>query len=393
MVTYTLYSSETTGSYLLVSVYEFLKSQNQIEHAFYIGSEKVSNNDYSFKGKKNIANLLSPSDGTYNVNGIEIKIQNLIINNQVQIINIPETTYHVIKQIDLTHEDKTVIETFIQTSYTNRVEMLNKFQSKSTDKLTKKTFHKFGWIDSGHIPKRNIDTVFLKKDQVKELKEKLDEFLDVNTYNDYRKHGIPYKLNILLHGPPGVGKTTLIHSMASMCSANVCILNINEDLKESELLDSFISINETEGVCFVVIEDIDCIFEDRKTHDGYKNNITMQGLLNCMDGFNNQEGLILILTTNHPDKLDDAITRTGRIDLNIGLTNCDKYQIQEMYKSFFQDEETFEKIWHRIKNFNMPPSAILDFFFTNRKATKDGLLEKLEKFVSKLESKHNSLYN
>jgi len=210
-------------------------------------------------------------------------------------------------------------------------------------------------------------------------------FVNKNSYKDYIRHGIPYKMNVLLRGSPGVGKTSLIHAMASLCEADICMLNINQDLKESEMFDAFRSINDSNKLSIVIIEDIDCIFNDRKVHDSHKNHITLHGLLNCLDGFNNQEGLILVLTTNFPNKLDDALLRSGRIDLDIELTLLDKYQAKNMFMSFFPDEKAFEILWGMINKYSIQPSTFLQFLFNNRKSS--NIKEMFSEFVNVLSKK------
>ena len=150
------------------------------------------------------------------------------------------------------------------------------------------------------------------------------------------------------------------------------------------------SASNTEKTSILVIEDIDCIFTDRKDGDCLKNKITMNGILNCLDGFNNPEGLIVILTTNHPDKLDSALLRSGRIDVNIELTYLDKYQAKNMFKAFFDNDKIFEEMWNNIKKYDIEPSTLMQFLFNNRK---NKIEDKLEELYELLEKKKNNQLN
>ena len=108
----------------------------------------------------------------------------------------------------------------------------------------------------------------------------------------------------------------------------------------------------------------------------------MQGFLNCMDGFNSQEGMILILTTNYPEKLDNALKRSGRIDHSIELTYIDKDQAYDIYKSFFTDDSNFNELWKQIKGFDIPPCTLIDFLFIYRKT--HNILENISTLIETL---------
>ena len=72
------------------------------------------------------------------------------------------------------------------------------------------------------------------------------------------------------------------------------------------------------------------------------------------------------MTTNFPDKLDDALVRSGRIDLDIELTYLDKFQTRKMFLSFFNNEEHFEIMWDNIKKYSIEPATMIQFLFNNR---------------------------
>ncbi|KAJ3091046.1 hypothetical protein HK102_001866 [Quaeritorhiza haematococci] len=66
--------------------------------------------------------------------------------------------------------------------------------------------------------------------------------------------------------------------------------------------------------------------------------ITLSTLLNCLDGHTLAEGIIIIMTSNHPEVLDPALIRPGRIDLHLSLGYCTLYQLKSMYRSVLDDE-------------------------------------------------------
>jgi mitochondrial chaperone BCS1 len=80
-------------------------------------------------------------------------------------------------------------------------------------------------------------------------------------------------------------------------------------------------LNNSPSDSIILMEDIDAIFVGRSSVNK-NSNVSFSGLLNAIDGIRSQEGRILILTTNHKEKLDPALLRPGRCDLQIHLNNA-----------------------------------------------------------------------
>lgn len=363
----TLYSYKADTRVILSYMYDLLESEGKIIDCESLEIQRKhyrdflkDNSDYIF-----LHNFI-PQNGKYIINDIEIEISDLTLNDKVQTFYFKEDFYQV-KKVVFKSSSKANITAFFEEAINKKFkEKKDKFAEVSGDKIIKKKWTGYCWSYDSSIPKRIFESIFLKENHINKIKDPIINFLKKETYNDYNKHGIPYKLNIMLHGSPGVGKTSLIHTIASECSANLCVLNINAELKEEAMIDAISQVNEDDKKSILVLEDIDCIFADRKTNDSLKNNITMNGILNCLDGFNNPEGLIVIMTTNFPDKLDDALMRSGRIDLDIELTYLDRFQTRNMFLSFFNDEEHFEIMWNNIKKYSIEPATMIQFLFNNR---------------------------
>lgn len=132
----------------------------------------------------------------------------------------------------------------------------------------------------------------------------------------YQKHGVPWRRGALLHGGPGTGKTSFARAIAEMLDLPVHIFDLagmsNQDLKRAwrEMM--------TMSPCIALLEDLDAVFEGRKNvapQNGMTSGVTFDALLNCIDGIERVDGMLLIVTTNNLDKLDSALTdRPGRID-------------------------------------------------------------------------------
>lgn len=390
----TLYSHKSDARIILSYIYDKMTEDgkdidceyDEIDRKHYRDYKK-DNSDYIF------LHHFIPRNGTYTIGDIEIEISDFILNDKVQAFAFKEEFYHIKKVIlKSSTNEKEKITKFVEDAINKKFkEKKEKFAEVSGDKIIKKKWTGYCWAYESSIPKRRFDSIFLKEQHFNKIKDPIMRFIDKDTYKDYYKHGIPYKMNIMLHGPPGAGKTSLIHSIASECEANICVLNINAELKEEAMIDAISQVNEDDKKSILVLEDIDCIFVDRKTNDSMKNNITMNGILNCLDGFNNPEGLIVIMTTNFPDKLDEALLRSGRIDMDIELSHLDKYQARNMFLSFFDNEEHFEMLWSNIQKYSIEPATLIQFLFNNRSEADITLkFDNFYKLVEKKYSKQNS---
>ena len=89
----------------------------------------------------------------------------------------------------------------------------------------------------------------------------------------------------------------------------------------------------------VLIEDIDCVFVERKATEDKPNKLTFSGLLNAIDGVAAGEGRILFATTNHIERLDPALIRPGRIDRKELLGYADREQLRRLFVRFFGDND------------------------------------------------------
>ena len=210
---------------------------------------------------------------------------------------------------------------------------------------------------------RKLSTIYLDGME-NEIFEKIKQFKSEETEKLYKDFGIPYKYNILFHGVPGTGKTSLIFSIASELKMNIAIMAFTNDMNDNILMRCFRRIPEN---CILVIEDIDALFQSRKKNDDLKNNITFSGLLNTMDGIAHVDKQIIIMTTNHPLVLDAALKRPGRVDLTFEFKYSSKSQIKTMFERFLPNQkDKFSEFYCRIKNLKITTAMLQQFFFGNR---------------------------
>ena len=194
------------------------------------------------------------------------------------------------------------------------------------------------WASSGKNRKRKLDTVYLPNNVVSNLLDDLNKFLDENTKKFYLEIGIPYKRIYMLEGPPGSGKTTLIKAIASELDYNINFLNFTDNLDDQSLMRALKKIKKS---TLLVIEDVDCLFVNRKNSSDSKkkHRVSFSGLLNALDGISNIDNLIIFMTTNHINLLDEAFVRPGRVDYIITFDYADSDQIFKITKKFLPNLE------------------------------------------------------
>lgn len=173
------------------------------------------------------------------------------------------------------------------------------------------------------VAPRSLDSVILPPTIKDAMVDDLRSFLDSKDW--YRKMSIPWRRGYLLTGPPGCGKTSLVRAVSSAMKLDLYVISLSE-VKPGRLADLFNGVKH--GI--ILLEDVDCIFKDRESAQ-----LGLSHLLNAIDGALSLEGRVLIMTTNHPELLDPALTRPGRVDLALKFEKPRKTEIVEMYRRFY----------------------------------------------------------
>lgn len=188
--------------------------------------------------------------------------------------------------------------------------------------------------------KRPLSSVVLDEGVGEAILEDVKDFIGSSQW--YTDRGIPYRRGYLLHGPPGSGKTSFIQALAGELGSNIAIINLSErGLTDDRLIHLLAHIPSS---TIVLLEDVDAAFVNRTQvqSDGYSGaNVTYSGLLNALDGVASAEERILFLTTNHPEKLDMALIRPGRVDMSVRIGEPSEHQVRELFRRFYtaQDSE------------------------------------------------------
>lgn len=185
-------------------------------------------------------------------------------------------------------------------------------------------------------PQRRLDSVFVASSVKARLVESLRRFQE--SEETYALRGIPYKFCAVLHGQPGTGKTSLVHAIASRFDLNI---NYVTSLAQIDSLVSECGVDD-----LLVIEDIDALAADLHRGKGKDDEeegpelkviptSTLHKLLNGLDGFCTPHGLKVLITTNHPDRLDPALLRAGRTDLLLEVGPIAGDDLRAMFEAFY----------------------------------------------------------
>jgi chaperone BCS1 len=213
----------------------------------------------------------------------------------------------------------------------------------------------------------------------------------LNNEGWYKKKGIPYNIGFLFHGTPGCGKTSCIKAISNFTNRHVVEINLSKIKKCKDFIKIFNHNCMNEDYVphdkkIIVLEDIDCMIDivksrinkedeneeenkfkiDEKDNDMVKmmkiqekgkiiefehfekmekkkeekedDKLTLSCILNTIDGVLENYGRILIITTNHVEKLDSALIRPGRIDMKVNFTKCSRQMYYDIIEHYYEKE-------------------------------------------------------
>ncbi len=257
-----------------------------------------------------------------------------------------------------------------------------KKKEADTDKVTVMKFSD-DWNRASSQRKRSLDSVCLNEGVRDEIVDFIDGFKERESFN--LKHGINHQTAIMLHGPPGTGKTSVVKAIASHYDLKIYNLSPNA---MGKIESAFSSLPEN---ALVVIEDIDSnkslyARPDTGPDEGEEDLVdfakavrgnarergkpvtgsrprrrkrktkrreprgaitaedltsaltSMSDVLNAIDGVTVAHGRILLATTNHIEKLDPALLRNGRFDLKVEIGYADNCALSQFLERFFPGE-------------------------------------------------------
>lgn len=218
----------------------------------------------------------------------------------------------------------------------------------------------------------------------------LDEF--ANNKARYTKLGIPYTLGLLFHGAPGTGKTSAIKAISKYTDRSIVCVDPNKVDTRAKLLNLLKGCGTPSNI--YVFEEIDCglwkdiimgreapeqkpdiavseisavaslalsaLTKDKKD-DKPELSLKLSDILDILDGMIDMSGRMIIMTTNHPQKLDPALLRPGRIDHVIEFKNLTRDNVSDLYKLWF-GEDLPRDVFGRMQDYRFSQAEIGNMF-------------------------------
>lgn len=218
-------------------------------------------------------------------------------------------------------------------------------------------------LDKG-TANREWDTVILPKKQKARILADVERFYDLADV--YEKAGVPHRRGMMMYGPAGTGKTSLVKALHTELKLPVYIINL-ATVTDKSLLRAMRSVDPRSIILFEDVDsqapslrkgnnvhriyptydpegdedltDDDNTVQEEPSHHMSGQALTLSGFLNAIDGVQSPEHLYFIFTSNAPDSLDDAVVRNGRIDVKEHISYLDSELQKKLIRNVMGDIE------------------------------------------------------
>lgn len=237
--------------------------------------------------------------------------------------------------------DSGVVQSFLESfktlekqASTTRIFRVSK-TPESTSRYDSGAEKKFQWDRGVLRPSRELKTVAMEVETKQYLVTQVEKYLSKHNKTWHAQRGLPLRKGILLHGPPGTGKTSFCTALAGHFDLNLYILSFTSSTLDDETLQHLFEKLPARSV--VLLEDVDVAGLQRDNIKGSRSEVTLSGLLNVIDGAGAVEGRLLIMTSNSANSLDPALVRPGRCDHHVLMGNAVPEVAAALFKQVYTD--------------------------------------------------------
>ena len=226
----------------------------------------------------------------------------------------------------------------------------------------------------------------------------------------YPKHlPLDNKLGIILHGPPGTGKTGFISALANFLKRDIMMVNMSRIQTRSDL-DSLLSgdakrwiyvfeefdcmpgvtnrlqekkevaevnntnTDSTQGLAYAMMlmaqkEKSDAMMDNyRREKQLVQDKLDIGYILSKLDGLESADGRIIVATTNYPERIDSALLRPGRFGIQLKLGNCTRSMMVDILGMAYQlvDKEDVRESLKNVEEYKISPAELLQLVITKK---------------------------
>ncbi|WP_260693004.1 AAA family ATPase [Rhizobium laguerreae] len=182
------------------------------------------------------------------------------------------------------------------------------------------------------LPAVSREDVVLSKATMAQLDTHVFDF--VKYREELKRLGQSGQKGILLHGEPGTGKTHVVHYIAANLPEHSVVLVTAEQMLDME---EHFALARVLQPCIMVFEDVDLVARSRDDISGQKAETRLNRLLNELDGLGEDSDIVILLTSNRPRSLEEALaTRSGRVDAAIEIPLPDDDCRERLFKQYGQ---------------------------------------------------------
>lgn len=265
------------------------------------------------------------------------------------------------------------------------IELVEEFRIKNNPNFVRIfTPNDGNWMRSGRLRIADTETLILDPQVEKDLWEPLEWF--INHEDWYRRKGIAYKHTIILEGPPGTGKSSLVKAIARRYRRDLHQINLSEHGRNLGNLLS--KLKPGDMVCIEDFDDVRTLHRrvaadnrrmDLPESDDKSNaamlmdcDIPLSTFLNILQGVIELDDIIIVMSTNHLEKIDPAVYRPSRVDKTIHVPFLKDAEIKRYINAMY-DNPTYDTN----VVFNDTPASTLAGLFKEHALDANGFISRL----------------